>query len=83
MFESRDPSKRFHAVDLDPYGCPTQFLDSAVQSVHHGGILMVTCTDMAILCGNNPNMCYVKYGAIPLKVRSCHELVIIFSVFKI
>ena len=34
-------------MDLDPYGTPAQFLDSAVQAVAEGGLLMVTATDMA------------------------------------
>ena len=37
----------YDAVDLDPYGSPVQFLDSAVQSVSEGGLLLVTATDMA------------------------------------
>ena len=35
------------AVDLDPYGSPSQFLDTAVQAVAEGGLLLVTATDMA------------------------------------
>jgi len=37
MNEHRKFSKRFHAIDLDPYGSPSIFLDSAVQSVIDGG----------------------------------------------
>ena len=37
----------YDVVDLDPYGSPSHFLDSAVQSVAEGGLLMVTATDMA------------------------------------
>ena len=37
---------------LPRYGSPSIFIDAAVQSVEDGGILMVTATDMAILCGN-------------------------------
>ena len=47
-------------VDLDPYGSPSVFLDSAVQSVIDGGILMCTATDMAVLCGGNGEVCYSK-----------------------
>ena len=36
----------YDAVDLDPYGSPVQLLDSAVQAVSEGGLLMVTATDM-------------------------------------
>jgi tRNA (guanine26-N2/guanine27-N2)-dimethyltransferase len=75
MYKHRRPTDRFHAIDLDPYGCPSIFLDAAVQSVADGGILLVTCTDMAVLAGNSPETCYVKYGAVSLRSRACHELV--------
>lgn len=66
--------KEFDVVDLDPYGSPCVFLDSAVQSVTDGGILMCTATDMAVLCGGNGEVCYSKYGSYPLKGKYCHEL---------
>lgn len=47
-------------VDIDPYGSPSIFLDSAVQSVSDGGILMCTATDMAVLCGTSAEVCYSK-----------------------
>ena len=37
MHEHKTLEKRFHAVDLDPYGSPAQFLDSAVQAVADDG----------------------------------------------
>lgn len=74
MYENREPNKRFHAIDLDPYGSPHTFLDGAVQSVADGGILLVTCTDMAVLCGNSPETCYTKYGALSIKSKACHEI---------
>ena len=37
----------YEAVDLDPYGSPSQFLDTAVQAVSEGGLMLVTATDMA------------------------------------
>ena len=58
----------------DPYGSPTQFLDSAVQCVADGGLLCVTCTDMAVLCGNASETCYSKYGAVSLRGKNCHEM---------
>ncbi|XP_056643380.1 tRNA (guanine(26)-N(2))-dimethyltransferase [Diorhabda sublineata] len=65
---------RFDVIDLDPYGCPSMFLDSAVQAVNEGGLLLVTATDMAVLAGNSPETCYSKYGAISIKTKSCHEV---------
>ncbi|KAK4417567.1 putative tRNA (guanine(26)-N(2))-dimethyltransferase 2 [Sesamum alatum] len=66
--------KEFDVVDLDPYGSPSVFLDSAVQSVVDGGILMCTATDMAVLCGGNGEVCYSKYGSYPLRGKYCHEM---------
>lgn len=67
---------RFDVIDLDPYGCPSIFLDSAIQSVTDGGLLLVTATDMAILAGNSPETCYSKYGSVSLKIKSCHEMAV-------
>ncbi|XP_033219510.1 probable tRNA (guanine(26)-N(2))-dimethyltransferase [Belonocnema kinseyi] len=72
MYQNR--KTRFDAIDLDPYGCPSIFLDGAVQSVSEGGLLLVTATDMAVLAGNSPETCYVKYGAVSLKSKACHEI---------
>ncbi|KAL4368089.1 hypothetical protein GQ457_05G005300 [Hibiscus cannabinus] len=66
--------KEFDVVDLDPYGSPSVFLDSAVQSVVDGGMLMCTATDMAVLCGANGEVCYSKYGSYPLRGKYCHEM---------
>lgn len=72
------PSKRFTVIDLDPYGSAAPFLDSAVQALDEGGLLMVTCTDMGVLCGNHSDACYGKYGSMSLKAKFCHEMVSIF-----
>lgn len=74
MYTSTHPDKRFTAIDLDPYGHPTRFLDGAVQSIEDGGLLLITATDMAVLAGNSPEACYVKYGSVPLKTKACHEM---------
>lgn len=48
-------------------------LDSAVQAVNEGGLLMITATDTAVLCGNNGEVCWTKYGSYPLHRYYCHE----------
>ena len=50
----RRRDRAFHVVDLDPYGAPTPFLDAAVQCVEDNGLLCVTATDLAVLCGAQP-----------------------------
>lgn len=66
--------ERFQVIDLDPYGSPAVFLDSAVQNIKDGGLLLVTATDMAVLAGNTPEACFVKYGSVPIRTKACHEL---------
>lgn len=56
------------------YGSPSVFLDSAVQTVVDGGLLMCTATDMAVLCGNNGEVCHSKYGSYPVRGKYCHEM---------
>jgi tRNA (guanine26-N2/guanine27-N2)-dimethyltransferase len=74
MYEHRDSALQFDVVDLDPYGSASPFLDSAVQAVAHSGLLCVTCTDMTVLSGNYPEVCFAKYGSMPLKGRNVHEM---------
>lgn len=74
MYEHRDLPKRFDMVDLDPYGTAVPFLDAAVQSVTDGGLLCVTCTDLAVLAGHNyPEKCWSLYGGVSIKTEYSHE----------
>lgn len=73
---ARPRDRRFAVVDLDPYGSAAPFLEAAVQAVADGGLLAVTCTDLAVLCGNSPEVCWSRYGATPLKAPFAHELAV-------
>jgi len=70
------PAQRFDYVDLDPFGSPTPFIDSAIRVLHSGGLLGLTATDVAPLCGVHPQSCLRKYGGKPLRTEYCHELAI-------
>jgi tRNA (guanine26-N2/guanine27-N2)-dimethyltransferase len=83
MTAARAPGEQYDVVDLDPYGGAAPFLDSAVQAVADGGILAVTCTDLAVLCGNSPETCFARYGAAPLKGASSHEMAVRIVLFAI
>jgi tRNA (guanine26-N2/guanine27-N2)-dimethyltransferase len=65
---------RFDVVDIDPFGSPVPFLDSAVRALRSEGLLALTATDMASLCGVHPRACMRKYGGKPLRTEYCHEL---------
>ncbi len=70
------PRKRFHYVDVDPFGSPAPYLDSAVRALRDGGLLALTATDLAPLCGVHPQACIRKYGGKPLRTAYCHELAV-------
>ncbi|XP_067416599.1 tRNA (guanine(26)-N(2))-dimethyltransferase isoform X2 [Emydura macquarii macquarii] len=74
MYQQKAEKNPFDIIDLDPYGSPATFLDAAVQAVSEGGLLCVTCTDMAVMAGNSGETCYSKYGAMSLKGKFCHEM---------
>jgi tRNA (guanine26-N2/guanine27-N2)-dimethyltransferase len=65
---------RFDVVDIDPFGSPVPFLDSAVRALRSEGLLALTATDMASLCGVHPRACARRYGGKPLRTEYCHEL---------
>lgn len=70
------PRRRFDYVDIDPFGSPAPYLDSATRAVRDGGLVALTATDMAPLCGVHPRACVRKYGGRPLRTEYCHELAV-------
>lgn len=70
------PRKRFDVVDIDPFGSPAPFLDSAIRATRDGGLVALTATDMAPLCGVHSKACMRKYGGKPLRTEYCHEIAV-------
>lgn len=58
--------KKFAIVDLDPFGSPSPYIDSLLRSVRNGGLISITATDTAVLCGVYPNVCLRKYFGRPI-----------------
>ncbi|MHC1625982.1 MAG: tRNA (guanine(10)-N(2))-dimethyltransferase [Methanoculleaceae archaeon] len=59
-------SRKFDAVDLDPFGSPAPFIDSGIRSARR--YLFVTATDTAPLCGAHLQAGRRRYFANP---RNC------------
>jgi len=70
------PHRRFDIVDIDPFGSPVPYLDSAVRALRNKGLLAATATDLAPLCGVHAKACIRKYGGKPLRTEYCHELAV-------
>ena len=64
---------KFHYIDVDPFGSPVGFIDSAMRSIYNNGVLVCTATDTATLCGVYPKVCMRRYGARPLHSSVMHE----------
>jgi len=52
-------------VDLDPFGSPAPFIDAAIRSIRVRGVLAVTATDTAPLCGSHPRALRRRYDVHP------------------
>lgn len=64
---------RFHYIDIDPFGSPVYFVDSAMRSIYNNGIIACTATDTATLCGVYPNVCKRRYGVKSFHSNVMHE----------
>ncbi len=60
-------------VDIDPFGSPVPYLDSAARALFRESCLGVTATDLAPLFGSYRKVCERRYGSIPLKNTFSHE----------
>jgi len=72
-FEERE-FRKFDVVDLDPFGSPSPYIDCVLRSVSNRGLISITATDTAVLCGVYPNVCYRKYYGFPLRTEYCNEI---------
>jgi len=64
----------YNYIDVDPFGTPVPFLDTAVKALKwKGGILGVTATDTSALAGTYPAACKRKYGSISKRDYLMHE----------
>jgi tRNA (guanine26-N2/guanine27-N2)-dimethyltransferase len=66
--------KKFDYIDIDPFGSPIYFIDSAIINILRNGIIACTATDTATLCGVYPKVCIRRYGAMPFHSKYMHEI---------
>jgi tRNA (guanine26-N2/guanine27-N2)-dimethyltransferase len=71
---SSSSGERFDVVDVDPFGTPSPFIDCALRAVKHGGLLSVSATDTAVLCGVYPKVAQRKYLGLPIRTDYSHEI---------
>ena len=60
-------------LEIDPYGSPIPFLDSAMQNLARKAILQVSATDTAALCGTYPQVTRRRYAANAVNDTVTHD----------
>ncbi len=64
---------RYDYIDIDPFGSPVHHYPTAVKFVARGGIVAVSATDTAVLCGTYPKKCIRRYSSKPKNNWCRHE----------
>jgi tRNA (guanine26-N2/guanine27-N2)-dimethyltransferase len=65
---------RFDFIDIDPFGTPVPYLDSSIRAININGIISMTATDGAVLCGVYPKVALRKYGSESLHTEYAKEI---------
>jgi len=63
----------FDYVDIDPFGSPIHFIQSAIRGCKKKGIIAITATDTAPLAGAQAGKCRRRYQSEPIRGYMCHE----------
>ena len=65
---------KFNYIDIDPFGSPVEFIEQSCRAIRDRGLIAISATDTATLCGRYPKTCVRRYGAITIKPIFRHEL---------
>jgi tRNA (guanine26-N2/guanine27-N2)-dimethyltransferase len=67
---------QFDFIDIDPFGTPSPFIDTAISTVRDGGLVAYTATDLAPLCGIYPKTSLRKYGSVSRQLDFSKEVAV-------
>ncbi len=65
---------KYDYIDIDPFGTPVPFYSPAVKTISNRGVIAVTATDTAPLCGTYPKVCQRRYSSNSINNWCCHEI---------
>lgn len=75
LFLLENKYDKFDCIDIDPFGSPGQFLNSAMRAIMpKNSLLCITATDIGVLSGNYPTACFRKYFIMAGRASFEHEL---------
>ncbi len=67
-------NRRFHYIDIDPFGTPVPFIQNALIGARRGGVVAITATDTAALTGSVPRVSRRRYGIGSTRTHFMQEL---------
>ena len=73
LFSRFGREEKFDFVDVDPFGSPAGQLQAALGATSDGGVLSVTATDTAVLCGVYPRVSERRKWSVPHNNNFHHE----------
>ena len=73
LFSRFRRDSKFDFVDIDPFGTPVSYIQGGFGAAADGGVVSLTATDTAVLCGVYPEVCRRRYSSQPLKNEFKHE----------
>ncbi len=68
-----DNRYEYDYIDIDPFGTPVPYFPVAARTISHEGVVGVTATDTAVLCGTYPKTCLRRYSSYPRNNWCRHE----------
>ncbi len=68
-----DNRYKYDYIDIDPFGSPAPYYPIAARCVSHEGVVGVTATDTAVLCGTYPKTSLRRYSSRPKNNWCRHE----------
>ncbi|QEE15375.1 tRNA (guanine(10)-N(2))-dimethyltransferase [Promethearchaeum syntrophicum] len=75
LFEDLQNKRNYQSIiDIDPFGTPNIFIESAIKAVFLEGLIGITATDTAVLFGVRPSACLRKYNIKSLRSTFLKEV---------
>ena len=75
LFEELNNKRNLQSIiDIDPFGTPNIFIESAIKAVFLKGLIGITATDTAVLFGVRPSACFRKYNIKSLRSTFLKEV---------
>ncbi len=76
-------AEKYDYIDIDPFGSPVSYLDTAFTLIKKGGFIGLSATDTAALFGSAQKACMRKYGSLSLKTPYSNEIGIRILIKKV